>query len=223
MGVRTVGLASGVRPTSRDDGLRVTLRRGGRVVWLLGLLGLLGPWGVGPSGAVDLRWVDEVKLGVLSHDNALWGLGHHVEPGADLNVEVLGPSPAFLQGLWAPRPHLGFSVNTAGATDYGYLGLTWRGRPWRPLLPLLEGLFVAGSLGGAIHDGYLNTAPPEHKLLGTRLLFRYSLEGGYQLTRGVNVSFMLDHLSNGHVVRHNQGLNELGVRIGLSRFPRISW
>jgi hypothetical protein len=94
--------------------------------------------------------------------------------------------------------------------------LTWRGRPWRPLLPLPEGLFVAGSLGGALHDGYLNTAPPEHKLLGTRLLFRYSLEGGYQLTRVVNVSLMLAHLSNGHVVRHNQGLNELGVRIGLA-------
>ena len=191
-------------------------RRAGRVVWLLGLLGLLGPWGVGAPGAAVLQWVDEVKLGVLSHDNALGGLGHHVEPGADLNVEVLFPSPAFLKALWAPRLHLGVSANTAGATDYGYLGLTWRGRPWQPLLPLPDGLFVAGSLGGALHDGYLNTAPPGHKLLGTRLLFRYSVEGGYQLTRGLNVSLLLDHLSNGHVVRHNQSLNNLGVRFGLT-------
>ena len=194
----------------------VTPRRGGRVVWLLFLLWLLGPWCVGSLEALDLRWVDEAKLGVLAHDNALGGLGHHVEPGTDLNMEVLLPSPVFLRGVWAPRPHLGFSANTAGATDYGYLGLTWCGRPWRPLLTLPDGLFVAGSLGGAIHDGYLNTAPPEHKLLGTRLLFRYSIEGGYQLTRLLNVSLMLDHLSNGHVVRHNQSLNNLGVRIGLT-------
>src|SRR5262245_19870847 len=74
-------------------------------------------------------WLDEVKLGVLAHDIRL--LGNHVEPGADITVEVLFPSPALLRLLGAPRPHLGLSINTAGATDYGYLGLTWSGRPWR--------------------------------------------------------------------------------------------
>jgi len=104
-----------------------------------------------------------------------------------------------LQALWAPRPHLGVSVNTAGATDYGYLGLTWRGRPWHPLLALPDGLFVAGSLGGAIHDGHLDSAPPERKRLGSRLQFRYSVEAGYQFTPVVSVSVTLDHLSNGHL------------------------
>src|SRR6266516_1807210 len=106
------------KPTRGEDGMRVTSRRGGRVLWLLCMLWLLGLWRVGSLGALDLRWVDEAKLGVLAHDNALLGLGHHVEPGTDLNVEVLLPSPAFLRRVWAPRPHLGFSANTAGATDY---------------------------------------------------------------------------------------------------------
>jgi len=73
-------------------------------------------------------WIDEVKLGVLAHD--IHFLSDHVEPGADINVEVLFSSPALLRVLGAPRPHLGLSLNTAGATNYAHGGLTWRGRPW---------------------------------------------------------------------------------------------
>jgi lipid A 3-O-deacylase len=167
----------------------------------------------GPAQA-DPGWIDEVKLGVLAHDIRF--LGNHVEPGADINVEVLFPSPAFLRVLWAPRPHLGLSINTAGATDYGYIGLTWSGRPWRPLLTLPEGLFVAGSLGGGLHDGYLNSGPPDRKVLGSRLLFRESVEAGYQLTRSVSLSVMLDHLSNAGLAPHNQGLTNVGTRLGVT-------
>jgi len=158
--------------------------------------------------------MDEVKLGVLAHDIRF--LGNHVEPGADINVEVLFPSPALLRVLWAPRPHLGLSLNTAGATDYAYVGLTWSGRPWRPLLALPEGLFVAGSLGGGVHDGHCNAAPPERKVLGSRLLFRESVEAGYQLTRRVSLSVMLDHVSNAGLATHNQGLTNFGARIGVT-------
>jgi lipid A 3-O-deacylase len=167
----------------------------------------------GPAHA-DSGWIDEVKLGVLAHDIRF--LGNHVEPGADINVEVLFPSPALLRVLWAPRPHLGLALNTAGATDYAYVGLTWSGHPWRPLLALPEGLFVAGSLGGGVHDGHLTTAPPERKVLGSRLLFRGSIEAGYQLTRTVGLSVMLDHLSNAGLAPHNQGLTNFGARIGVT-------
>jgi hypothetical protein len=50
----------------------------------------------GPAHA-DSGWIDEVKLGVLAHDIRF--LGNHVEPGADINVEVLFPSPALLRVL----------------------------------------------------------------------------------------------------------------------------
>lgn len=168
----------------------------------------------GPAHAADLVWIDEVKLGVLAHDIRF--LGNHVEPGADLNVEVLFPSPALLRVLWAPRPHLGLSLNTAGATDYGYVGLTWSGRPWRPLLALPEGRCIAGSLGGGIHDGHRNAGPPDRKILGSRLLFRESVEAEYQLTRRVRLSIMLDHVSNAGLVTHNQGLTNLGARVGVT-------
>src|SRR5712691_2851617 len=166
----------------------------------------------GPAHA-DPGWMDEVKLGALAHDIRF--LGNHVEPGADMNVEVLFPSPAVLRVLGAPRPHLGLAVNTVGATDYGYGGLTWSGRPWRPLLTLPDGLFVAGSLGGAAHDGHLNTAPSDRKRLGSRLLFRESVEGGYQLTPRLSLSVLFDHLSNAGLAHYNQSLNNLGVRVGV--------
>jgi len=178
-------------------------------VWMCPLVTALA----GPAHA-DPGWIDEVKLGVLGHDVRF--LGDHVEPGADLNVEVLFSTPAFLRVLWAPRPHLGLSLNTAGATNYAYVGLTWSGRPWRPLLTLPEGLFAAGSLGGGIHDGHLNSAPPDRKVLGSRLLFRESVEAGYQLTRSVSLSVMLDHLSNAGLAPHNQGLTNVGARVGVT-------
>jgi lipid A 3-O-deacylase len=187
--------------------------RGVCVFYLLVGLGTLALGLAGPAHA-DPGWIDEVKLGVLAHDIRF--LGNHVEPGADLNVEILFPSPAFLRILGAPRPHLGLSLNSAGATDYAYLGLTWSGRPWRPLLTLPEGLFIAGSLGGGLHDGYLNAAPPDRKVLGSRLLFRGSVEAGYQLTPRVRLSVMLDHLSNAELATHNQGLTNLGARVGVT-------
>ena len=185
---------------------------GGDFVWRTLVFVALVVWLAYPAHAAGPPWIDEGKLGVLAHDVRF--LGNHVEPGADVNVEVLFPAPAFLKFLWSPRPHLGFSVNTAGATDYAYTGLTWSGRPWRPLLALPEALFIAGSFGGAIHDGHLNTAPPERKLLGSRLLFRESAEVGYQLTHGLSVSIMLDHMSNAGLATHNQGLTDFGARLG---------
>src|SRR5262249_23774443 len=120
----------------------------------------------------------------------------------------------FLRWLGAPRLHLGIVANTVGKTDYGYVGLTWSGRPWRPLLALPEPLFIAGSLGGAVHDGHLDAGPSDRKRLGARFLFRESVEVGYQLTQGLSVSLMLDHVSNAGLATHNQGLTNLGARVG---------
>ncbi len=162
------------------------LGRGVSLCWLAVVLAALPVMWAGPAHA-DPGWLDEVKLGVLAHDIRVFGLGRSGETGADVNLEVLFPSPAFLRNLGAPRPHLGVSINTAGH-----------------------------SLGGVAHDGYLNTAPPGRKRLGSRLLFRESAEVGYQLTRRVSVSALFDHLSNAGLAPYNQSLNNLGVRVGVT-------
>ena len=42
---------------------------------------------------------------------------HHVEGGADVNVELLFNSPDLLRYIGSPRPHVGADINTSGNTD----------------------------------------------------------------------------------------------------------
>ena len=64
----------------------------------------------GHGGGAD-QSVDELKVGGLAHDVGF--LGHHVESGADVNVELLFTSPDLLRYIGSPRPHIGADINTA--------------------------------------------------------------------------------------------------------------
>ncbi|MEW5726986.1 MAG: acyloxyacyl hydrolase [Pseudomonadota bacterium] len=147
----------------------------------------------------------ELRLGVLAHDVGVFG-GEH-ESGADGNVEVLFDSPSVLAPLWAPRPHLGVSVNSAGNTSQAYAGLTWT---W----DVTRRLFLAFSLGGAVHDGETETDRQDRINLGSRVLFRESLSIGFWITENQNLSLMLSHISNANLAEHNEGMDNFGIRWG---------
>lgn len=178
-------------------------------------LGLLtGLWLVAaplPASAQN-KIVDEVKAGVLAHDVGF--LGHHLEKGPDVNLEMLFTPPDVLAIIGSPRPHIGADINTAGKTSDGYFGLTWGIMLIQGLFNPGDGIFANGSLGGAVHDGYIDSGPPQRKLLGSRVLFRESAELGYQLVPGINVSALLDHISNANLGRHNAGITSAGARFG---------
>jgi lipid A 3-O-deacylase len=159
-----------------------------------------------PRSARAAEWLDEGKLGLLYHDITIGG--DHREPGPDVNGELLFVSPELLKAIGSPRPHLGGSVNTAGATSYAYAGLTWT------LTPGGGPVFFGLGLGGAVHDGLLNKDIPDRKELGSRALFHESLEAGWRFGGGVSISLFLDHMSNADLARHNAGLTNLGVRTG---------
>ena len=168
-----------------------------------------------PRAAAQAKLIDEVKIGALSHDVGF--LGHHVEKGADVNLELLFTAPDVLSIIGSPRPHIGADINTAGKTSDGYLGLTWG---WT-LVPSLFGggaLYANGSLGGAVHDGFTggkaSVPPPGRKLLGSTVLFRESAELGYQLTPMVSISALLDHISNANLAPRNAGITSAGARLG---------
>src|SRR5437588_2796294 len=135
--------------------------------------------------AAQLKVVDEVKLGALAHD--LGFLGHHLEKGVDVNLEMLFTPPDILSVIGSPRPHIGADINTSGNTSDGYFGLTWGIMLIQSLFGSGDGVFINGSLGGAVHDGYINSGPLNRKLLGSRILFRESAELGYQLHPAVGV------------------------------------
>lgn len=160
--------------------------------------------------------IDEVKTGVLSHDVGF--LTHHVENGADVNIEVLFTPPDLLQFIGSPRPHIGADINTAGNTSDGYFGLTWGWTLFHGLFNPNDGVFINGSLGGAVQDGYEGSAtsvpPPGRKLLGSAVLFRESAELGYQITPRVSISAILDHISNANLAPRNAGITSAGARLG---------
>jgi lipid A 3-O-deacylase len=158
------------------------------------------------------KLVDEVKIGILAHDVGF--LTHHVESGADVNIEMLFTPPDVLAVIGSPRPHIGADINTAGHTSDGYFGLTWGIKLIQSLFGADDGVFLNGSLGGAIHDGHIDTAPPDEKRLGSRILFRESAELGYQINPTVSVSAILSHISNANLGAHNAGITSAGARLG---------
>jgi lipid A 3-O-deacylase len=162
--------------------------------------------------SAQTRIVDEFKFGVLAHDVGF--LDRHVETGSDINFEMLFTPPEIFSIIGSPRPHLGGSLNTAGNTNAGYFGLTWGITLIQNLFGWGTQLFLNGSLGGALHDGYTDNAPPGRKKLGSTALFRESLELGYQLTPNLSVSGFVDHMSNANLAPHNAGITDAGARLG---------
>ncbi len=162
--------------------------------------------------AAQSSLIDEVKVGVLDHDVGF--LGHHVEGGQDVNLEMLFSSPEFLSVIGSPRPDIGADINDAGNTSDAYFGLTWTVKPLQVLFRGDPRVFLDGSLGAAYQDGYIDHAPPGRKTLGSPVLFHLSAELGYQLTPVVSISAYLGHISNADTFRHNAGITSAGARLG---------
>ena len=165
------------------------------------------------SAYAQAKLVDEVKIGALAHDVGF--LTHHVETGADVNLEILFTSPDLLRAIGSPRPHIGADINTSGNTSDGYLGLTWGITLIQNMFGSGGAVFANGSLGGAVQDGYVDSAPANRKRLGSPILFRESAELGYQITPTVSLSALLDHISNANLGAHNAGITSAGARFGV--------
>jgi len=150
----------------------------------------------------------ELKAGVLGHDVPdLWS-GFQAEHSApDINLEViLRPSYYFLGG--AIRPAIGGTINTRGDTSHGYIDARWQyDTPF--------GFYVGLGLGAAIHNGEIGPeGGPDHKWLGSRVLFHIPAEIGYRLDTHNSVSVYFEHTSNAYTATYNEGMDRIGIRYG---------
>src|SRR3954447_15629497 len=68
--------------------------------------------------AAQLNIVDEVKAGILAHDVGF--LGHHLEKGPDVNLEMLFTPPDLLAVIGSPRPHIGAAIKTTRKKNERY-------------------------------------------------------------------------------------------------------
>ena len=149
--------------------------------------------------------VSEIRLGILIHDVGPFSSSE--ESGTDVNLEFLFNSSKYLERIWAPRPHLGLTLNSNDDTNQAYFGLTWEFDVW-------PHLFLGLSLGGSFHDGQTKTDRIDKKELGCKLLFRESLEVGYRFGNRHAITAYLDHLSNANLCDKNEGLENVGMRYG---------
>jgi hypothetical protein len=158
-------------------------------------------------GAAHALFVSELRGGVLYHD----AMGR--EGGVDINLEILGRFAAvefetpLLGTRGMLRPHLGGNLNTAGDISSLYFGYSLT-------VDLTDWLFVEGSLGGMVHNGNTRAGVPGKLALGCNLLFREAASLGVRLTDAVNVTAMVEHSSNTGACNANNGLTNMGVRLG---------
>jgi len=173
-----------------------------------------------PAWAQDI--FSEVRLGVLAHDiRALGGREH----GADINAELLFRSPVsatevsfapgYLRWLLQPRPDIGGSLNTAGATSEFYVGLTWTALLATNLFRPGDGISLDFSFGPSFNNGYANSLVSDRKSLGSNVLFRESVEASYAITSRYSISLYFDHNSNADLAGRNESLNDVGLRFGI--------
>lgn len=195
-----------------------------RLTLTLVVLATVTTWATSAAGQDGQdRLISEIRAGVFYHDAAIF-----VRPGdrddlrveragADINLELLFVSPGFLDPVGSPRPHIGVTVNTAGATSQAYAGLTWN---W----DLSDSLFFEFNGGGAVHNGQTDSPPPDlllpytatngQKLLGCSTLFRLGIAMGVRFAERQSLTLALDHVSNGYLCDVNPGLDTFGLRWG---------
>lgn len=156
--------------------------------------------------------VEEVRAGLSAQSVGF--ISPDVEDGVAFSGEVLFKAPDILSAIWNPKPHIGFSLATAGnGTSYIYSGLTWRKSF------LSEKFFVDVGVGGAIHDGRISFNPAidlprtDGSFLGCPVLFRLHAAPGIRLNERWSASLQWEHLSNAGLCDENEGLDNIGFRL----------
>lgn len=165
--------------------------------------------------------VDEIHVGVMQHNICVIDCKNaDKEDGPNIEFQVSFDSPGFLSWAGSPQPYIMASVNTAGDTSFGGVGLEWR---WN----FAEGWALEPGVGYVVHDGNLENPFPsgsqaaadwaeEHVQLGSEDLFRTSLGLTRDFQGPWEAQLFFEHLSHGQILGdgRNQGLDQIGIRFG---------
>lgn len=156
--------------------------------------------------------LSEFRFGLSAQDP--WGPESR-DGSANLTGELLFAKPFTASDLFTsyfiPRPHIGGSLNFDDRTSFAYAGLSWT-------FDVTPGLFLEGSLGGAVHNGHkdVRDSLSDYQTLGCSALFRESGSVGVRLSANWSVMATVEHLSNGGSCAENRGLTNVGARVGYS-------
>ena len=160
--------------------------------------------------------VDEIRLGISAHDVSYtlfakpWE--YKLDQIEDVTFDILFTSPDIDAFRWigSPRTDLGVTINLDGQDSLAHLSLTWQ-------LPVFDTPFyIEGAFGGAIHNGYLTGSPDptQRANFGCRINFYERYGVGAHLSENVTASLLYEHSSNNGWCDANQGLSNVGLRMG---------
>lgn len=183
---------------------------------LFGLAIVAGGISALPASA---QLVEEVRVGIAQHNICVLDCDNaDKEDGPNVTGEIVFKSPDFLSFAFSPRPYVTGSVNTAGNTSYGGVGLLWN-------FDFAENWSLEPGLGYVLHDGansnpFIQGTPQsdrfgeENVLFGSEDLFRTSLALNRQMGENWGLQLQYDHLSHGQILGdgRNQGLDNIGIR-----------
>ncbi|MEQ8557826.1 MAG: acyloxyacyl hydrolase [Henriciella sp.] len=179
----------------------------------------LGLSAMAVAQTADAQLVEEARVGVMQHNICVIDCKNaDKEDGPTVEGELVFASPDFFKYLLGPRPYALASINTAGDTSYGAVGLMWN---W----DFAEGWSLEPSLGYAIHDGAVaspfpqgspesNAFSQENVLYGSEDLFRTGLAINRDFGERWGLQVQYEHLSHGQILGNgrNQGVDSVGLR-----------
>lgn len=184
--------------------------------------------GAVPSATADTAFSDivaEVRVGVLAHNISV-GINpgnENQEEGENVQAELTFHTPNFLKWkyFFNPHPYIVGSLNTAGNTSFGGVGLLWdwefgKNKAWA----------VETGLGYIVHNGELDIQFPagdprnagfddNNILFGSRDLFRTTVALGRDFGPRWGGQVIYEHLSHGQIIGNgrNQGNDSIGARV----------
>jgi lipid A 3-O-deacylase len=177
------------------------------------VIGAAGPVRAADAGSTPRplppppSFVSEIRIGGFAHDPWSPEKGSVNIHGEILFAKPFTPADLFLK-YFVPRPHIGASLNTGGATSFAFAGLTWT-------FDLAPQVFVEASFGAAVHNGETGAlVPTGRSALGCSVLFRESASVGYRISQNLSLMATVEHLSNGGLCSENRGLTNVGARLG---------
>lgn len=159
--------------------------------------------------------VDELRFGLHAHDVHHAALPFQVgewqlDEIEDVSFDVLFTSPDLEAFRWigSPRPEVGTTLNLDGQDSLVHANLTWQ-------LPIFDTPFyLEAGLGAAFHDGALTGAEPGRKNFGCRVNFYERWGAGMNISDNATATLTYEHTSNNGWCDANDGLSNVGLRLG---------
>lgn len=165
--------------------------------------------GVSAASADEARGAgSQLRIGGFSHSISMPEFGT-----TDLHISGLLPAfdlgPSMAKSGLSLHPELGADLNLNGKTSAVFAGFA-------AVAQLPANFLAEADLGVSANNGYTSGAPSGRLEVGCNALFREALGLGYRLTNQVSVMAVAEHMSNANLCQPNNGITNIGLRLGYS-------